>query len=665
MKKSQSINVSHFKTGKFSSLLIFTLLVISPLLSIAAGIPDYQWEKVRKRYELSTAEQAMPELIIKDHTQFDYVFENNQFLMYATEHRIILVNNNEAIQKHNKIYIPMRNTLELSDFKARTINKNGEVVLFDKNNMKELKNEESGSSMRIFAIEGIELGSEIEYYYTRKMNSNLFEKTLMQTDVQVKSASFLLSCPDHLRFDFKTYHGFPDVKKDTLNGRNIYTTSMADVPPLKSEPFSFYESNLKRIEYKLAYNSARSNARLYTWDDAAKTFYNVLSKLSKDDEKAIEKYVKTLDDKPTSGTVNRIKNIENKIKSSIQLNNVSREEALDKVESVIKTKIASREGVTKLFIGVFEKLGITCNPVITCSREKSKFDPSFDSWDFLDDYLLFFPETKGFIAPYVQETRYPLVPADFTSNQGLFIEPFQLGDVKSALGSIHDIPAVDYTLNADNLDMDVSFGEDMAFNQIRMKREFSGYNAAFISPYFHLMSEAQVKEMIEQFTKQTAPDHTIKTFQAKPVTDNLSDKFFIDVDFQSSHFLEKAGSRVLFKIGELIGPQMEMYRDDQRATDVENEYNRGYDRIIKLTMPDGYVVKNADDLKFDVAYKDQDAIPFLFQSDFSIDKNVLKVTIREYYKQIYAPLARYEDYRKVINAAADFNKVTLIFEKNK
>jgi hypothetical protein len=179
------------------------------------------------------------------------------------------------------------------------------------------------------------------------------------------------------------------------------------------------------------------------------------------------------------------------------------------------------------------------------------------------------------------------------------------------------------------------------------------------------MSEAQVKEMIEQFTKQTAPDHTIKAFEAKPVTNNLSDKFFIDVDFQSSHFLEKAGPRVLFKIGELIGPQMEMYRDDERVTDVENQYNRGYDRIIKLTMPEGYVVKNANDLKFDVVYKDQDGTPFLFQSDFTVDNNVLQITIKEYYKQIYAPLARYEDYRKVINAAADFNKVTLIFEKNK
>jgi hypothetical protein len=661
MKIKNSLLPGAFRSA---SKLILGLCFLTPLLA-SASLPAYEWEQDRKRYELTAAELAMPELIIKDHTQFDYVLDNSQFLMYSTEHRIIYVNNNEAIQKHNRIYISMRNTIELTGFKARTISKAGKVILFDKNNMKELKNEESGSSMRIFAIEGIELGSEIEYYFTRKMSSSLFESAVLQTDVQIKKASFVLSCPGHLRFDFRSYHGFPEVKTDTVDTRYVYSASMADVPPLKEEPFSFYHANLKKIEFKLAYNTGRSHARLYTWDDAAKTFYNVLSKLSKDDEKAIEKYAKTFDDKPAASQASRIKNVESKIKTTIQVNNSSREESLDQIESIVKMKIASREGMTKLFIGVFGKLGIACHPVVTCSREKSKFDGTFDSWNFLDDYVLYFPETKGFLAPYVQETRYPLVPAEFTANQGLFIEPFQLGEVQSALGSVNNIPAADYTLNADNLDVDVSFADDLSSNQIRMKREFSGYNASFISPYFHLMNADQVKEMVEQFTKQTAPEHSLKTWQAKPLADGLSDKFFIDVDFQSAHFLERAGPRVLFKVGELIGPQIEMYRDDQRLTDVENDFNRGYDRIIKLSIPDGYQLKNPDDLKFNVVYTDKDEVPFLFQSEYTLDNNVLKVTIKEYYKQIFAPLARYEDYRKVINAAADFNKVTLIFEKKK
>ena len=59
------------------------------------------------------------------------------------------------------------------------------------------------------------------------------------------------------------------------------------------------------------------------------------------------------------------------------------------------------------------------------------------------------------------------------------------------------------------------------------------------------------------------------------------------------------------------------------------------------------------------------ASPFLFQSDYTIKDNILEISIKEYYKEIFAPLARYEDFRKVINASADFNKVTLVLEKGK
>jgi hypothetical protein len=58
-------------------------------------------------------------------------------------------------------------------------------------------------------------------------------------------------------------------------------------------------------------------------------------------------------------------------------------------------------------------------------------------------------------------------------------------------------------------------------------------------------------------------------------------------------------------------------------------------------------------------------LPFSFVSNYTLEGQTLTVTINEYYKQLYAPLERYEDYRKVVNAAADFNKVTLVLEKKK
>ncbi len=629
----------------------------------AGDVKPYEWEKNRSRYALSKSDTELTELILKQHTQYDYVLEDNQFLMYSTIHWIVYVNNDEAIQKHNRIVISMNNTLELIDVKARAISKDGKAVFFDKSNLKELKNEETGNAFKIFAIEGIELGSEVEYFFTRKMSASIFDRVFMQYDAPVKENSLELTCPQHLKFDFKTYYNFPDVKPAENPERNVYRTSMQDVPALKTEPFSYFSTNRKRVEFKLAYNTARSQARLYTWDEAAKTFYKILSTISKDDEKALDKYVKSLGDKPSNKLDERIKNVESKIKKEIQVNKEGSGESLNEIASILKYKLASHQGMTSLFMAVFERLKINCQPVVTCSRESIKFDGSFDSWAFLDDYILYFPDTRQFLEPYIFELRYPLIQPDYTAQQGLFIEPIAVGEVKSALSSINVIPPTEYSVNFDNLDIDVVFSEDLASNQIHQKREFGGYNASYLAPYYDIMSADQRTSMINDIIKQTAPDAVVKNSKAYVSATELGNNFIVDVDFQSNHFLEKAGPRILFKAGELIGRQIEMYRDDERTTVVENEFNRKYYRTIKLHIPKGYKIKNADDIKFNIAYRDQDLIPFLFKSDYVIKDNVLEITIDEYYKEIYAPLSRYEDFRKVVNAAADFNKITLVLEK--
>lgn len=647
---------------KISVLLFGFLLALS---AFAAEVKPYEWEKTRSRYTLTEDEARLAELILKQHTQYEYVHENDQFLMYATVHRIVVVNNDEAVQKHNRIVISMNSTLELVDLKARAITKDGKVIDFDKNNLKELKEEESGNAYRIFAIEGIELGSEVEYFFTRKMYASVYNRIFLQYDVPVRNSSFFLSCPGHLKFDFKTYEGYPAVKEIESKEQKQYRAEMNNVPALKREAFSFFDANRKRIEFKLAYNTARSRARMYTWDDAAKRFYSVFYEISKDDQKAVDKYAKTLSDNPSKSMEERIRNIEQKIKTSIQLDKENGDESVRKVQSIVKYKIASAEGMIRLMVAVFGKLGISCQPAITCSREIVRFDGSFDCWTYLDEYVIYFPDTKKFIAPAVFEVRYPLVPADWTAQQALFIEPFVVGEVKSALASVGEIPAPEYSLSHDNLDIDVTFNADLSATLIKQKRDLTGYNSLYLTPYYDLMTEEQRKKLIEELIHQIAPDAVVKSWKVQLATDKQTDNFLINADFESTHFLERAGPRILFKAGELIGPQTELYRDEERVNGIENEFNRAYDRKIIIHIPEGYTVKNPQDLTINIVYNDNGKEPFLFQSAYSLNGNVLEVVVKEYYKEIHAPLERYEDFRKVINAAADFNKVTLVLEKEK
>jgi hypothetical protein len=647
------------------------LLTLVALILICHGTKatdlayPYEWEKNRSRYTLSAEDEKLPEIILKDHLEYAYTFENDQFIMYTVVHRIVRVNNSEAIQRHNRIKISMARTIDLVEVRARAINTQSKVVTFDKSNLKQLKEEGKESGEQIFAVEGVEVGSEVEYYFVRKMMPSMYLSLYFQMDVPVRQASFILKCPKHLEYDFKVYNSKAVVNKGTLEKENVYEIKFENLPAIREEAFAHFQNAKARLEFKLAYNNAKSKARLYTWEEAAKDFYSTLYKLDKDDSKSLEKFVKSLKDNQADPLSYRIRSLERQIKGSIQLDENASGDALDDIGAISTNRVASKFGLAKLFALTFQSLNIDCQVVLVCSREYANFDESFDTWSYLDDYIFYFPETKHFLSPYNQSLSYPIIDPEFTSQKALFIEAIQLGALKSGLAAINEVPAAPYHWNEDNLDITVKFNPDMLSNEVNLKRKFKGYNASFIAPYYHLMNEQEKLTMIENLLKETAPGLVVKKWTANPDFTKEVDEFNMDVDFTSAHFVERAGPRLLFKAGLLIGPQSELYSESKRVLNVENSYNRGYDRVIKISIPGGYVIRNPDDLNFNVQYKEGDLIPFLFESSYKLQDNTLIITLKEHYTAIYAPLHRYEDFRKVINAAADFNKVTLVLEKLK
>ncbi|MBA4145619.1 MAG: hypothetical protein C0523_07650 [Cytophaga sp.] len=644
--------------------LQLTLLICTiSLFASANDLKPYEWQKDRKRYTLSEKEKEYNEYLLKYHKEYHYEWENDVLIFYVTEHRITRVTNSEAIQRHNRIYISMNNVLELVNIKARSISVSGKVTVFDESNLKEIKDEQSNNSYKIFAIEGIEPDSELEYFYTLKKKWSSWETAYFQFEMPIKTGTLQLSCPKKLAFAFKVYFDTVKMNSDTLNNRNIYSVLFSKVPGLAQEKFSFFDANRKRVEMKLAYNYTRSTARLNTWTDAAKSYYRAITSLDEKSEKQVIRFAHSMGDDKKWPTVKRIKNIEDKIKDLISITERGNTGGYESIPDILKYKQASTQGILRLFNSVFSVNEIPCQIVVTCNREIKKFDGSFDSWTYLSDFLLYFPSVDGFLSPNENELRYPLVPAKFTAHKGLFIEPVAVGSIKSGIGSIKEIPPLPYTSDKNDHIITVSFDEAMEANTIQQKLVFLGPDASYLPFYYSTMNAEQKDKFIEELLRQTIPDLHLIKWSAVSSTQNELPKFEIDANFTSGHFLEVAGNKVLFKVGELIGPQSELYRDENRSTDIENPNNRSYDREISINIPKGYKINNANALNMNVLYQKGDQVPFQFTSQFSIEKSVLKIAVKEYYKEIYVPQSRYEDFRKVVNAAADFNKIVLVFEK--
>ena len=656
-------------TTTINSLLagiIISFLCIS--VSNANDVIDYQWEENRERIDITSEEQKEPALILKNLQVYEYKYdeENEDLFLYNLVHKVIRVNNDDAIENFNKIYIPTDDIIEIINIKARSVNKNGEIIEVDQSNIKEIKNEEDESGFKIFAIEGVELESEIEYFYISKQYVSFFGRDYFQFMVPAKNSTFKLISPENLKFSVKGYNSFPSVTENISNGKRILEANIDYVPAFKQEAFSFYNSNRMRVEYKLSYNTIRGKTPLLTWSDAAKRIHSNIYTFDKKERRAVRKLVRKLKLRKLKSDEEKIAVIENYFKTNIILQEGFTDEMYD-VRSIIENQYGNKTGLVRLYAAVFKRAEIDHELVMTSDRSNIKFDMEFESWNYLVNYLFYFPKYNSYLSPERFEFRYGMVPYYMTYNYGLFIKSVSLGDFDTGIGEVRFIPALDYTKNFDNLDIQIRFSENMDKTDINLTRELGGYSGAYIQPFYAYLQEDKRRTIAEELVKMSAEDAHFKQLEVKNSDLNISPikfPFTINAQIESSSLIERAGTKYLFKFGKVIGPQSELYQEKIRESDIENDFNRSYQREIKFEIPKNYIVKNLDDVKMDVYFKKGGERVFNFTSEYTIKENIVTVKINEYYKEIMCSSENFEEFRKVINAAADFNKVTLVLERN-
>lgn len=642
-------------------LFVYSILLV-PFYTYSQEYKKESWAEERDRIQLTPEQEKLSAVFLKDFLQLEYYEEDSDLYVYSTTHKIIRVNTDEGILRNNRIYVPMYNAVKLVSLKARSISPSGDVQNLDEKNIKEVKDEDTGNAYRIFAIEGLEKGSEIEYRYTVKLNRRYFGRRFLQENVPIYDTDFQLICPEHLKFDIKGYNGFPETKEEEKDGKRFYTAHIKYIPELDSEQYSAYTASRMRVEYKLSYNLSQGPNRLLTWEDAAQRIYQIIYSASDSEKDAVEKFIKLID--LPENKEEKIRSVENYIKNHISIQEGALSD-LDDLTKVTTLNYTNTTGIVRLFAAVFKQLDIKDEIVLTNGRDETGFDPKFENWNNLADYLIYFPDYKTFLSPDKAEYRYGMVPYYLTDTQGLFISTFKLGDIETASGKIDYIPTLSADQDFDKMEINVSFKKDLGSVDIDFKRTMGGYNALFIQPYYPYVEEEQRKSFLQEFVRGSAEDAKFNSLEAENVEPNmcpLNSPFIVKANFTTSAFVEKAGPKILFKIGELIGEQVEMYQDKNRRLDMENDYLRKYMRYINFTIPDGYKIKNPEDINMKVISSTDDPV-FGFTSTYKIEGNVLKLYCEEYYHKLRYPADKFEEFRKVINAAADFNKIVLVLEK--
>ena len=104
-----------------------------------------------------------------------------------------------------------------------------------------------------------------------------------------------------------------------------------------------------------------------------------------------------------------------------------------------------------------------------------------------------------------------------------------------------------------------------------------------------------------------------------------------------------------------------MYSNNKRINPIEIRYPNYYDYKISIKIPRGYNVEGIENININENYISNGEIVAKFESRYVIEGNQLNISIEEFYKSLNYSKSKYNDFRKVINAAADFNKLDIVF----
>lgn len=647
--------------------ILWLMLAFSAIAS-AQGytFKDYNWIEKEGAAAIPDQYKNENEVILSRTIKIELISVGDAIKQYYLFHDKVYINSDDAIERNNKIYIPMGQNEVVVANKARVILKNGKIIKLDKKDIKEEVDEEKGIKYSYYAVNGLEKGAVVESLYILEEIPEIDGKTFkLQDQYPILDLTFELIYPEHAVFKTKSYNGLsePVIDNKKFEKKTLLSITEKNIPALDDdEKYSNWDLQLRMFRYKLDENLLSGARNIYSFKKFATTvFERFNAELDKRQQKVVEDFCKTIP--KSADPQEQIWNIENKIKKTITYNRFL--DTKETLAEVIKTKQANQSDILGLYIAVFRNFQIENNIVFTSNRYKIPFDKEFESYENLNDILFYFPNIKKFLTPLEVEYRIPLFPPNLGNNNGLFIKPKIFAGVAMGIGEISLIEIPSSEITHDVMDITVDFTKDIENPTVSTAISFGGYSAINFQPIKDFASNDQYTKILKDVAKNYTIDTDYKTLVSEnDGLENVGKKpFVLKLTFDGKDLMQKAGDNYLFSVGKIIGTQTELYQENKRVMPVEIDYPHSYLRKIRIILPKGCTVKNLEKFNMDFKTEISGKAEAGFVSKYSKQDNEVAVENVEFYNIVNYPLEKFDDYKAVINAAADFNKIVIILNK--
>lgn len=623
----------------------------------------YKWSASPTISPMDENESSYPAVIIKEVVLVEHIVQASTPVSFKTVHRIIHINNDAGIEKYNKIYIPLRANNEIIDLQVRAISPSGKITPIQRNNIKELHNVEGYSNVKIFAIEGLEVGGEAEYLFTSKSGFEPFGRETIQQDIPIREAELILFYPAKWKIKTKSYNGLAHAETERMSSKKHLTSVTArDIAAYHEEDFALYEPRLMRFEYKFISNGYQTNS--LSWKYLGDKLVSNLS--TPKGSKAGYKFTKEFQNSGMQ-TEAKIRALENKIKSTIKLAKQSNE-AMSDPGKIIKNGVGNSRGISKLFIYSLAALKIKNELVFACNRYRGELDPNFANPSDISDMLIYFPEFDTYLIPDAYHMRYGVAHTGLMGTNALFSKyTTNFNRLECSDYYFDKIKILDKDLNHLGVIAKIDFEEDLRMPAIEIENYSQGYRAFGLRSAYYNNDKSGQDEFIKYVTLSAYETFDIQKTEVEGSDMALSsfpeEYFRIKMQYTTPELVERAGNEYLISLGKVIGKQSELYQEKDRQHDIEFHSISNYHHEITVNIPEGYVIEGLENIIINnkVTVDGHDVMYFI--SDYTKYKDSLKISVDEVYSVLNLPKSKYDNFRNVINSAADFNKLTLVLRK--
>ncbi|MBC8300976.1 MAG: DUF3857 domain-containing protein [Pelagibacterales bacterium] len=639
------------------NIVFIIILFTYTISSYSQYYKDYSWKEEVDTVDVEAAHMNESSVGVFEKTIIEFVSGkfSNTILKYETHHYQIKVLNNKGVSKHSNIVIPMNEVTNLKDIRVRIIDENGELSEFDNNTINELGDSESSVNFKNFHLAGVKTNSTIEVLYTLEKQYNIHGNKILQKSYSIKKSEFLL-IPGPTKGTIKTYSVNSKVKDTIISTYPAKTIKVVDIPAIIDEEYATAIANRQRLSFQCPLPDDNMNQEDY-WENIVSNISPIM--FPKNIHPKIFEVSSELIQKNEINEYNIANKIDDYVKNNFTISendNVS----LNNIDYILENKTSNDFSIIQVYTQLLTAAGINYEIVITSNRYYNRFDSEFFDPNMLREFLIYFPKEKKYIAPNRLEYRIGEAPFDLLGNYGIYID--RLLDFYFS-----EIIQSDKSYSKIKRNIKVEFERKLKKIVIDEYQEYSGHWATNNRSLLSFSDEEGLAGLKDYLTASGIENKKVINYEiinAELFQKNYNTPFIVNSKISTESLTTKIKNGYQVKIGNVIGMQSQLYENIDRFHPIEITYPNQYDYRIVVKIPKGYSIEGLEGLVFNKSYISLMGNKICkFESNYEINENELVISIQEFYKTLRYQENRYNEFRDVINSAADFYNTSIRFIK--